>query len=144
MKNVILGLMALAALSGCGSDSSPSANQATIDGIADGQDVYTVRISGDNTRFFIGLFADLNTSDEEQLSAGPIVVGAGQTLEYTITAHVFHGLGDASTSGVTRSGGTDVGSGGNWMTITLYKNGVQQETAQLSSSGTSHTFQHYE
>lgn len=100
-----------------------------------GTKTWTIQLHGDGVGFTMNMVADQGDADEQFLSYGPIVIGVGQTVTYSVTGRNLDVLA------VTRSSGVDVANGGPWLDMDLYENAVAIESQQLSTTGTFTTFQ---
>lgn len=127
------------ALSACGgSGGSPvAATTSTGGGSTPAVPVWRVELEGDNTTFALSMVADggFGQGGDEETQGPAVNIPAGQIVSYEVSGAAF------TSGGVTRTGGVNVASGGPWMYIRLYKDGVLLESGQLSTSGTTHNFQ---
>jgi hypothetical protein len=136
MKYLLL-IVGLVTLSSCGGGGGAAGGTSIPDGAGNpaGVKTWTMEITGDGVGYVMNLTADQGDADEEFLSAGPLVLGVGQTVTYTVTGRTLDNASFARTSG------TNVTSGGPWVVFTLYENGTAVEVQQLSTNGTFGAFQ---
>lgn len=129
MDDLVKGfiLTVLLILTGCGGGSGGGAG---IPSSSPNGKVWTMELIGDGVGFTMNLVADQGDADEEFLSIPHTVIGVGQTVTYSVDGR---NLDDAA---VTRVSGVNVASGGPWLMMTLYENGIAIESQQLSSNGT--------